>query len=147
MKFTRIILLAGTLLCSVYAPLHAQYLGGSGNGYASVTSEKIVLAIEDIPALGSVPEAFKLYQNYPNPFNPTTNIGFTVPKAANVSLTIYNSNGQLVRTLISNNRVAGYHTIQWDAKNETGTKVAGGMYFYRIIAGSFVQTRKMTLIK
>ena len=91
MKFTRIILLASVLLCSAYARLHAQYLGGSGDGYASVTSEEIVLAIEDILTLGSIPEAFKLYQNYPNPFNPGTNIQFSVPQYSFVTLEIFNT--------------------------------------------------------
>jgi hypothetical protein len=99
------------------------------------------------PAPPVLPESFVLEQNYPNPFNPTTNIRFALPEAANVTLRVYNINGQLVRTLVSGSMDAAHHSIQWDGVNENGTQVASGIYIYRLQAGSFVQTRKMTLLK
>lgn len=88
------------------------------------------------------PKEFSLSQNYPNPFNPTSNIQFTVPRATDVKLEVYNINGQLVRTLVNSRMSAGEHTVQFNASD-----LASGIYIYRIIAGNFVQTKKMTLIK
>lgn len=99
------------------------------------------------PALLAIPDNFVLDQNYPNPFNPTTSIRFALSEAANVTLHIYDISGQLVRTLVSGSMDAGYYNIQWDATNDTGAKVASGIYISRISAGSFVQTRKMILMK
>ncbi|MCB0306638.1 MAG: T9SS type A sorting domain-containing protein, partial [Calditrichaeota bacterium] len=93
------------------------------------------------------PEVFELAQNYPNPFNPTTTIQYSLPEAAQVRLDIYNMTGQKVRTLVSGGMEAGQHSVQWDGTNEFGEKVTSGMYIYRIVAGDFVQTRKMVLLK
>jgi hypothetical protein len=95
----------------------------------------------------SVPAAFQLEQNYPNPFNPTTSIRFSIPEAATVQLTVYDINGREVRSLVSGSLQAGEHQIQWDATGNNGTAVASGIYIYRLQAGSFVQTRKMTLLR
>ncbi|MEX0608391.1 MAG: T9SS type A sorting domain-containing protein [Balneolaceae bacterium] len=93
-------------------------------------------------AITDTPSSFSLSQNYPNPFNPTSNIVFNLPQAHDVKLEVYNINGQLVRTLVNDRMSAGEHTVQFDAGD-----LASGIYVYRIIAGSFVQTKKMTLIK
>lgn len=85
---------------------------------------------------------FKLSQNYPNPFNPSTNINFTIPAASNVQLDVFNLLGQKVATLIDGQRLAGNHTIRFDASN-----LASGMYFYMLRAGDITLQRKMTLIK
>jgi hypothetical protein len=88
------------------------------------------------------PNRFKLLQNYPNPFNPSTTIEFAVPKQSNVSLKIYNINGEEVETLINNAFSAGTYSVQWDA-----TGFASGVYFYRMEAGSFSETKKLLLVK
>ncbi len=89
-----------------------------------------------------IPVKFELKQNYPNPFNPTTKIKYALPKDEFVTLKVYNSLGQEVKTLVSQNVSAGYHTIDFDASN-----LASGMYIYRIKAGNFVSIKKMMLLK
>jgi len=96
---------------------------------------------------GNLPKAFALSQNYPNPFNPTTEIQFSLPKASNVRLDIYNILGAQVRTLTDRQYAAGTHTLSFDGRNESGQQLATGLYFYRITADSFVQTKKMMLLK
>jgi len=94
------------------------------------------------------PEDYKLEQNYPNPFNPTTTIEFTLPLNKTISLKIYNSLGQLVRTLIDNREyAAGPHRVQWDSTDEHGKPVASGTYIYRLEFGHFSHTRMMTLVR
>jgi flagellar hook assembly protein FlgD len=89
-----------------------------------------------------------LAQNRPNPFNPTTTIEFTVKERANVQLRIYNVAGQLIRTLVNEARTPGeVHTATWDGRNDAGQSVSSGVYFYKLVAGTFVQTKKMVLLK
>jgi len=94
------------------------------------------------------PEDFQLEQNYPNPFNPTTTIRFGLADAQTfVSLKVYDVSGREVRTLINENISAGQYSVEWDGKDNNGREVSGGIYLYRLTAGSFVQTRKMTFLK
>ncbi|HEX5133698.1 MAG TPA: C25 family cysteine peptidase [Candidatus Krumholzibacteria bacterium] len=88
-----------------------------------------------------------LAQNYPNPFNPTTTIAFSVAKDTNVDLRIYDVRGAAVRTLVSGRQQAGVHRIIWDGQTDRGQPVASGVYFYKLIAGSFTDTKKMTILK
>ncbi len=91
----------------------------------------------------TAPLTFSLSQNYPNPFNPTTMINFTIPKLANVTLKVYDLKGQLVASLINGElKTEGNYTYEFD-----GSSLASGMYFYKIEAGSFSETRKMILMK
>jgi hypothetical protein len=94
-----------------------------------------------------LPTTFALGQNYPNPFNPETVIEFALPTAGEVSLRIYNAAGQLVRTLVSGSTPAGYHQIRWDGCDANGSGVSSGVYFYKIDAKDFSETRKMLLVK
>ncbi|MEJ2615067.1 MAG: T9SS type A sorting domain-containing protein [Ignavibacteriaceae bacterium] len=88
------------------------------------------------------PTSFKLSQNYPNPFNPTTVINFTIPKAGNVTLKVYNSLGQEVATLINGFKNASNYKVDFNASN-----LSSGVYFYTLEANNFKQTKKMVLIK
>jgi len=90
----------------------------------------------------SVPDKFSLSQNYPNPFNPTTKIDYNLPTDANVSLKIYDVTGRLISTLVNEKKLAGYYTKESDAVN-----IASGVYFYRLQAGSFVDTKRFVVIK
>lgn len=89
-----------------------------------------------------LPTSYALKQNYPNPFNPSTEIAFDLPSKSKVRLAVYNILGQEVTTLVNKDMVAGQHTVQWD-----GSGQASGVYFYKIEAGDYSQTRKMILVK
>ena len=88
-----------------------------------------------------LPDAY-LLQNYPNPFNPTTEICFSLPHACHAKLEIFNITGQRIQGLVNRQMEAGYHTVSFD-----GSKVASGVYLYRLEAGDFVESKKMILIK
>jgi hypothetical protein len=83
----------------------------------------------------------------PNPFNLVTEITFTLPERSRVSLVIYNVLGQKVRTLVQQDMDAGTHSVQWDSRNENGSLMASGIYFYRFETEKFAKTMKMVLIK
>lgn len=89
-----------------------------------------------------LPASIQLSQNYPNPFNPTTQISYTLPKAANVQLTITNTLGQRVATLVNQPKSAGKYTVNFDA-----SALSSGVYFYTVKADNFIETKKMLLIK
>jgi hypothetical protein len=114
---------------NTFSPLYYSLTLERGNG----TSNETVTGL---------PKSFDLKQNYPNPFNPTTSIAFDLPHAANVTLTVYDMLGRKVGTLISERMNAGKHTATFDA-----SRLASGMYIYRIEAGSFESIKKMMLIK
>ncbi len=89
-----------------------------------------------------------LSQNYPNPFNPSTSIEFTVRDRTRVTLSVYDVSGKLVRTLLNEGRLPGeVHQVTWDGRNDTGQSVSSGVYFYRLVANDFTQTKKMVLLK
>ena len=93
------------------------------------------------------PTEFSLYQSHPNPFNPVTQIRYTLPQLANVQLKIYDILGREVKTLINSEQPAGAYRVEWNGTNNYGTQVSSGMYIYRIVAGKFVQTKKMMFLK
>ncbi len=88
------------------------------------------------------PEEFVVFQNYPNPFNPTTTIRYSLPHRSPVTLTVFNTLGQQVAQLVNGEVDAGYHDVQFNA-----TKLASGVYFYRIRAGVFAQTRSLLVLR
>ncbi len=94
-----------------------------------------------------VPQSYFLSRNYPNPFNPETQIEYGLPKGAEVNLWIYNVLGQRVRTLLEEYQAAGHKTVSWDGTDDDGNKVASGIYFYKIQAGEFTDSKKMILMK
>lgn len=94
-----------------------------------------------------LPKHFTLEQNYPNPFNPSTTIEFSLARKADVKLEVYNTLGQLVKTLLNSTKRAGKHFVTWDGTNSNGKKVTSGVYFYKLIAGDERKSRKMLLLK
>jgi subtilisin family serine protease len=102
---------------------------------------------EEVASAQSPVTSYELSQNYPNPFNPTTTISFALPEGGEVTLAIYNTNGQLVKTLISGEMNAGRHNVVWDATNARGEHVASGVYLYVIKAANFTAQKKLVLMK
>lgn len=96
---------------------------------------------------GTLPTGYSLEQNYPNPFNPTTSIQFALPSKSHVKLEVYNLLGRKIATIADNIFESGTHTVNWDGKNNSGEQSASGIYFYKIKADQFDQTRKMILLK
>ena len=93
------------------------------------------------------PRTFALMQNSPNPFNPRTEISFDLPRDENVNISVYDVKGRLVRTLLSEPMTFGTHTVIWEGEDKRGNRVATGVYYYRIVAGSFTATKSMVLVK
>ena len=85
---------------------------------------------------------FALGQNYPNPFNPTTTIQYQIPIASNVSLKVYDMLGRDVAVLVNENKIAGYYTSTFDARN-----MPSGIYFYKMNAGNYSTVKKLILMK
>lgn len=117
-------------------------MGGFDENKKVVSSVEILIDPNDVEEVVEIPTEFSLSQNFPNPFNPTTNIKFGLPNEANVTLRIFNILGEEVATLVNKVMPAGFHTVSFDASGLTS-----GLYIYRIEAGSFVQVKKMMLMK
>jgi hypothetical protein len=90
---------------------------------------------------------FKLEQNYPNPFNPSTKIDYNVPSTNNVKINIYNSNGELLRTLLNEEQNSGERSVTWNGKDSNGNIVSSGVYFYQIQIGELAAAKKMILLR
>jgi len=94
-----------------------------------------------------IPNRFVLEQNYPNPFNPITIINYQLPISNYVELSVYNLLGEKVVTLDSGKKAAGHHQVEWDGTDHSGQSVSSGVYIYQIIAGEYVQSNKMMLLR
>jgi len=99
----------------------------------------------ETPAI--VPYVFRLNQNYPNPFNPNTIINYEIPIAGHVTVKIYNILGQKVITLIDSYQNAGQHSVIWNGTNDSGKKIASGIYFSKLSSGDNTEIKKMLLLK
>lgn len=99
-------------------------------------------SIQIEPEVELIPAQFTLQQNFPNPFNPVTTIAYTVPQTADVDLSLFNINGQLVATIVDRLQGPGSYTINWNAADQPS-----GVYFYRIVAGSYSDVKKCVLLK
>jgi hypothetical protein len=104
------------------------------------------------PISGNLPAAFELCQNYPNPFNPTTTIKYELPKASVVRLSVYDILGREVSVLVNERKNAGSYEVKFSAKggSASGGDASGlssGVYFYRLQAGDFTQTKRLLLLK
>jgi len=93
------------------------------------------------------PEAFKLLQNYPNPFNPTTRISYELPAVSDVTISVYDVTGRLIRGLTDREQPAGYYDVQWNGLDDSGNQVGTGVYLCRLDAGDYSNTIKMVLLR
>ncbi len=110
----------------------------NGDIYAQRITSEVSVGFDDTEYQIRV----KLYQNYPNPFNPKTIISYSLPKASNVKIMIYNIKGQLVETLVDAQKPAGSHTVDWNVED-----MSSGIYFYKLKSGNYNETKKMLLLK
>ena len=113
---------------------------GTGDGVWSRPLSEMITSVERHST--DLPVRFTLDQNYPNPFNPGTTIGFTLPRASHVTLSVFNMVGEEITTLVFGEFGPGNYTTRWDAEG-----IASGVYFYRIQAGDVVETKKLLLLR
>jgi photosystem II stability/assembly factor-like uncharacterized protein len=122
-----------------------------GTIYAGTTPQGDVFKY--IPSTGIetknrfISDNFCLFQNYPNPFNPKTTIGYRIGIKGKVNIRIFDLLGNTVRRLVNKNQSAGFHSVDWNGKDNSDQNVCSGVYFYQITCGEFVQTRKLLLLK
>lgn len=112
----------------------------------AMSNTGLILDTDD-DQFAELPEEFGLEQNYPNPFNPSTTISYALPSTSHVRIDIYNVLGRLTNRLVDETQTSGIHSISWDGDDLAGNKVSSGIYFYRIIAGNFTDTKKMMLVQ
>jgi hypothetical protein len=130
----------------IYQAMSFVSANGFIRGWAGTNTGKISMFNEAVIGIinnnHEIPKEFLLSQNYPNPFNPTTIINYQIPKAGDVKLAVYDMLGREVMVLVNEFKPAGNYNIEFNASN-----LSSGVYFYRIEAGSFVNTKKMVLVK
>lgn len=119
---------------------------------ASFSGDKILLFRQLSGFVGNnvrtnIPRTFRLVQNYPNPFNPSTTIRYSLPEASKVELVVIDAVGQKVITLVQGYEHAGYKSVVWDGRDSYGKILGSGVYFYRIKAGHFQESKKMILVR
>lgn len=141
---------------AAYQPA-VEYLGGTAYGVAFISPSSDLnrayfdrrdwTGVEGGPSAPLGDRGLKLLQNAPNPFNQITTIKYQLTKPGKFSVRIYNTAGQLVRTLVDGQQVAGQHSITWDGRDERGSRVSNGIYLYRLEAGGEAATGRMTVIK
>jgi hypothetical protein len=100
---------------------------------------------DNVATLG--PRALRLHQNTPNPFNPSTSIAFDLPHPTFVTLRIYDTAGRHVRTLVDGRMEPDSHSVLWDGVDDGGTPLGSGVYFYRLVAGDRMLTRKLVMLR
>ena len=107
----------------------------------------VTMTGDEITKANALLKSFALHQNYPNPFNPTTNISYRLPERGLAKVRVFDSNGKLVKDLLSGIQEAGEHNIVWDSRNVDGHTVASGVYFYQVQFNSSELTKKMIFLK
>jgi hypothetical protein len=126
----------------------SAYTDSVGNKF--INPKEFIRMVQASPAgvqENNIPGQFELHAPYPNPFNPSTVISYELPGKSMITLKVFNVSGQVVKTLVDGVMEKGRHRIEWDGTNDSGKKAASGIYFFRLDAGDFSQTRKMTLLR
>jgi hypothetical protein len=106
-----------------------------------------VTAIEEALSAPVMPATLALHRAHPNPFNARTTVRFDLPRAGPTELAIYDATGRRIRSLVDETLPPGFHSVEWDATDQRGHRVASGVYFYRLLAEGEVLTRKLVLLK
>jgi len=109
--------------------------------------ETMSQTMSNIATNKQIPVEYTLEQNYPNPFNPSTTINYSATTDSHISLKVYNSLGQQVKTLVDDFQSAGHHAVVWTGDDDSGYAVPTGLYTYRLKSDAQVLTRKMLLIQ
>lgn len=117
------------------------------SNYCGLPCEDSSITVVEPGDQGTLPAGYSLCQNYPNPFNPATTIQYDLPEQTRVRITVYNTVGQVVRTLVDRHESPGQHETIWDGRDDSGHQVSSGLYLYRMTAGDFMRSRKMLLLK
>ena len=129
------------------------HVGPDGNIFATCDSQGLLVFAYSkyttgVSSSGSaLPHKFTLLQNYPNPFNPTTRIAYSLLDNADVTLRVYNLNGQLVNTLVDKNQIAGSYDVEWNGTDNRGMKVSSGVYLYELKSNGNMMHKKMIMLK
>ena len=110
--------------------------------FAGGKSDRVRFAVDGIADVSDIPDRLNLSQNYPNPFNPSTTINFQLPNSEFTTLKVYNILGKEVATLVSNKLNQGNHSYTFDGNN-----LASGVYYYQLVAGDFMEVKKMILLR
>jgi hypothetical protein len=110
---------------------------------AQTVSQQLALQ----PGNVALPKDFELSQNYPNPFNPSTAIQFSLPRASDVEIRVFNIYGQLVKFLLKSRLEAGVHTVNWNGRDEHGRQISSGTFIVEMRAGDFHARRKIVMLK
>lgn len=128
--------------------LRVLWPSGVIDSFTNISANQLLTVYEDSTTTiagesnHDLPNIISLGQNYPNPFNPSTTINFRIPRSSDVTMKVYDVLGKEVVTLVDGNEEPGYKSVQWNAAN-----VSSGVYYYRLIAGEFTQTKKLILMK
>ena len=123
--------------------VYSNWTASLGNGTPGEQNSNYLGSINNNP----IAEDYRLYQNYPNPFNPMTKIMYYLPKKSKISLTVYDALGREIRSLDKGQKDYGYHTLEWDSKDNYGNKVGAGIYLYQLLTEGYIKNNKMVLIK
>jgi hypothetical protein len=124
--------------------VNKQSLIGEGKVILSQPGKSLSL---EASAGNAVPVVFSLSKNYPNPFNPTTNLVVGLPMAGHIDVTVYDVLGQKVKTLMNEDRAAGFHTLEWNGLTENNQSASSGIYFVKLTSGKFNAVQKIMLMK
>ena len=129
---------------TVYYRISGLDHAGNRGTYSQTLTVSSSLNADDI---NNLPTEFKLHQNYPNPFNPSTIISYDLPSDGFINITIHDSKGRLVKTLLNKKQSAGFRSINWNSLDKNGDILAAGLYFYSITTNESRQSMKMILLK
>jgi hypothetical protein len=125
-----------------YGPYWWRVRACNASGWGLYSDSRRFMTVTGIDITEGIPTEYELRQNFPNPFNPSTSIRYGLPHKSAVLLTVFNTVGQQVAILVQGEQEAGYHEVRFDASN-----LSTGVYLCRLTAGSFVQTRKLLLLR